>query len=202
MAITLESRLISFALKGTDEKVHRPEDYPGAKVLGVIFSCNHCPYAQAWEGRLIQIQRDYAGRGVQFLLINSNDPAKYPDDSFSSMQRRAQEKRYPFPYLFDETQEVARQYGATRTPEIFLFDERRVLRYHGAPDDNYEDPAAVRQPLPAERDRGAAGRKDADAGRNKTGGLHHQVEMMQAVIARGEAPWQSPPGEIASLRSR
>ena len=146
MAITLESRLISFALKGTDEKVHQPEDYPGAKMLGVIFSCNHCPYAQAWEGRLIQIQRDYAGRGVQFLLINSNDPAKYPDDSFSSMQRRAQEKRYPFPYLFDETQEVARQYGATRTPEIFLFDERRVLRYHGAPDDNYEDPAAVRQP--------------------------------------------------------
>ena len=118
MAITLESRLISFALKGTDEKVHRPEDYPGAKVLGVIFSCNHCPYAQAWEGRLIQIQRDYAGRGVQFLLINSNDPAKYPDDSFSSMQRRAQEKRYPFPYLFDETQEVARQYGATRTPDL------------------------------------------------------------------------------------
>ena len=146
MAITLESRLISFALKGTDEKVHRPEDFPGAKVLGVIFSCYHCPYAQAWEGRLIQIQLDYAGRGVQFLLINSNDPAKYPDDSFSSMQRRAQEKRYPFPYLFDETQEVARQYGATRTPEIFLFDERRVLRYHGAPDDNYEDPAAVRQP--------------------------------------------------------
>ena len=146
MAITLESRLISFALKGTDEKVYRPEDYPGAKVLGVIFSCNHCPYAQAWEGRLIQIQHDYAGRGVQFLLINSNDPAKYPDDSFPSMQRRAQEKRYPFPYLSDETQEVARQYGATRTPEIFLFDERRVLRYHGAPDDNYEDPAAVRQP--------------------------------------------------------
>src|SRR5213592_238110 len=108
MAITLESRLISFDLKGTDEKVNQPEDFPGAKVLGVIFSCNHCPYAQAWEGRLIQIQRDYAGRGVQFLLINSNDPAKYPADSFSSMQRRAQEKRYPFPYLFDETQEVER----------------------------------------------------------------------------------------------
>lgn len=146
MAIQLESKLISFSLKGTDDSAHRPEDYSGANVLGVIFSCNHCPYAQAWEGRLIQIQREYASRGVQFVLINSNDPAKYPDDSFPSMQRRAHEKQYPFPYLFDETQQVARQYGATRTPEIFLFDERRVLRYHGAPDDNYEDPAAVRQP--------------------------------------------------------
>src|SRR5207245_9736046 len=135
MAITLESRLISFALKSTDEKVYRPEDYPGAKVLGVIFSCNHCPYAQAWEGRLIQMQRDYAGRGVQFLLINSNDPAKSPDDSFSSMQRRAHEKRYPFPYLSDETQEVARQYGATRPPEICLSDQRRVRRYAAAPAD-------------------------------------------------------------------
>ncbi len=146
MAIALESRLIPFALKGTDEKVHRPELYTGAKALGVIFSCNHCPYAQAWEGRLIEIQRDYAGRSVQFLLINSNDPAKYPDDSFQNMQHRAKSQQYPFPYLFDETQDVARQYGATRTPEIFLFDERRVLRYHGAPDDNYEDPGAVRQP--------------------------------------------------------
>lgn len=144
--LALESRLISFALRGTDEMVYRPESYRGAKVLGVIFSCNHCPYAQAWEGRLIQIQRDDADRGVQLLLINSNDPAKYPDDSFQNMQRRAKEKQYPFPYLLDETQEVARQYGATRTPEIFLFDERRVLRYHGAPDDNYENPAAVRQP--------------------------------------------------------
>src|SRR2546430_16553588 len=98
MAITLESRLISFALKGTDEKVHRPEEYPGAKVLGVIFSCNHCPYAQAWEGRLVQIHRDHPGRGVQVLLIKSNDPAKNPRDGFSSMQRRAQEQREPLPH--------------------------------------------------------------------------------------------------------
>src|SRR3989442_3854678 len=118
MAITLESRLISFALKSTDEKVYRPEDYPGAKVLGVIFSCNHCPYAQAWEGRLIQIQHDYAGRNVQFVLINSNDPAKYPDDSIQNMQHRARSQQYPFPYLFDESQDIARQYYANSTPEI------------------------------------------------------------------------------------
>lgn len=144
--IALESRLIPFALKGTDGRVHRADDAAKAKVFGVIFHCNHCPYAQAWESRLIQVQRDYAGRGVQLVLINANDPVKYPADSFEQMQRRAQDKQYPFPYLVDETQEVAKQYGATRTPEIFLFDEKRILRYHGAPDDNYEDVNAVRQP--------------------------------------------------------
>lgn len=144
--IALESRLIPFALKGTDGRVHRADDAAKAKVFGVIFHCNHCPYAQAWESRLIQVQRDYAGRGVQLVLINANDPVKYPGDSFDQMQRRAQDKQYPFPYLVDETQEVAKQYGATRTPEIFLFDEKRILRYHGAPDDNYEDVNAVRQP--------------------------------------------------------
>src|SRR2546427_12654653 len=113
MAIALESRLISFTLKGTDEKEYRPENYSGVKVLGVIFSCNHCPYAQAWEGRLIEIQRDYAGRNVQFLLINSNDPAKYPDDSCPQMQRRPQYKRYHFPYLMDETKDMANKYRVT-----------------------------------------------------------------------------------------
>lgn len=144
MALALESTLQPFTLPGTDGRTYRPEDFRDATVFGVIFSCNHCPYARAWEERLIQIQRDYADRAVRFVLVSSNDPAKYPDDSFEQMQLRAQAKAYPFPYLFDETQEVARAYGATRTPEVFLFDEGRVLRYHGAPDDNFEDPAAVR----------------------------------------------------------
>ncbi len=144
--LALESRLIPFALKGTDGRVHRADDAAKAKVFGVIFHCNHCPYAQAWESRLIQVQRDYAGRGVQLVLINANDPVKYPGDSFEQMQRRAQDKQYPFPYLVDETQDIAKQYGATRTPEVFLFDEKRILRYHGAPDDNYEDVNAVRHP--------------------------------------------------------
>ncbi len=74
---------------------------------------------------------------------NRNDPVAYPDDSFEAMTSRAREKAYPFPYLFDETQDVARRFGATRTPEVFLFDRERVLRYHGAPDDNFEDPVAV-----------------------------------------------------------
>lgn len=144
MPLAIASPVIPFALPGTDGTVHRAEDYAGAPVFGVIFHCNHCPYAQAWEDRLIAIQQEYAPRGVRFVLINANDPIKYPSDDFAHMTQRAREKRYPFPYLFDETQEVARAYGATRTPEIFLFDRTGTLRYHGAPDDNYEDPAAVR----------------------------------------------------------
>jgi len=144
MPLALQSRLIPFSLKGTDGRTLRPEDFAEAKVFGVIFTCNHCPYARAWEDRLIRVQRDYANRGVRFILINSDDPVKVPDDSFDQMKVRAQAKAYPFPYVFDDTQEVAKAYGATRTPEIFLFDESRTLRYHGAPDDNYEDPAAVR----------------------------------------------------------
>lgn len=144
MALALESTLLPFTLPGTDGETYRPEGFTDARILGVIFWCNHCPYVRAWEDRVIQIQRDYAGRGVRFMLISSNDPLKYPDDSIEQMRRRAKDKAYPFPYLFDESQEVARAYGATRTPEIFLFDEQRVLRYHGAPDDNFDDPAAVR----------------------------------------------------------
>jgi len=146
MPLAIESRLIPFALPGTDGAIHRAEDFARAPAFGVIFHCNHCPYAQAWEDRLIKTQQDYADRGVRVVLINANDPAKYPTDDFEHMKSRAQGKGYPFPYLYDETQEIARAYGATRTPEVFLFDGAGVLRYHGAPDDNYEDPGAVQHP--------------------------------------------------------
>ncbi len=94
---------------------------------------------------MVQTQADYAARGVQFLAINSNDAAKYPDDDFGSMKKRALEKHFNFPYLRDESQAVARAYGAQRTPEVFLFDGKETLRYHGVIDDNYEDPAAVKK---------------------------------------------------------
>ena len=143
MPLAIESRVIPFALPGTDGATHGTEDFGRTRVFGVIFHCNHCPYAQAWEDRLIATQRDYADHDVRFVLINANDAAKYPTDDFEHMRSRAKEKGYPFPYLHDESQETARAYGATRTPEVFLFDRAGVLRYHGAPDDNYEDPTAV-----------------------------------------------------------
>ncbi len=142
--VRIGDRILPFRLPGTDGRMHAVEDYADRAVLVVIFSCNHCPYVQAWEDRMIALQRAYADRGVQFLLINSNDPEQYPEDSFPRMKERAEQKGYPFPYLYDETQEVARAYGAERTPEVFVFDRERVLRYHGAIDDNYEDPNAVK----------------------------------------------------------
>jgi peroxiredoxin len=93
---------------------------------------------------LIYIQAEYAGRGVRLVAISANDAKRYPDDSFPRMKERSEEKGFNFPYLYDESQEVARAYGAERTPEIFLFDKGGTLRYHGTVDDNYDDPAAVR----------------------------------------------------------
>lgn len=136
---------IPFSLPGVDERQHSLSDYAMKEAAVVIFSCNHCPYVRAWEDRIVNIQADYADKGVQLIAINSNDAAKYPDDSFPKMKERAREKNFNFPYLHDETQEIARAYGAERTPEVFLFDKKGVLRYHGAIDDNYDDPNAVKR---------------------------------------------------------
>ncbi|MCX8103235.1 MAG: thioredoxin family protein [Candidatus Bipolaricaulota bacterium] len=132
-----------FQLKGVDGKLYKLCDYKNKKAVAVIFSCNHCPYVKAYEDRMIALAREYEPKGVQFLVINSNDPTKYPEDSFDNMIKRAKEKGYPFPYLHDETQQVAKAYSAQRTPEVFLFDAAMKLRYHGTIDDHYEDPSKV-----------------------------------------------------------
>jgi peroxiredoxin len=137
-------KAIPFNLPGVDDREHSLEEYTGKDAVVVIFSCNHCPYAQAWENRIIQIQAEYGNKGVQLVTINANDASKYPDDSFPKMKERAREKKFNFPYLHDETQQVARAYGAERTPEVFLFDKSLNLKYHGAVDDNYDDPKAVK----------------------------------------------------------
>jgi len=135
---------ITFSLPGIDGTNHTLGEYSGKQAVAVIFSCNHCPYVRAWEDRMVQIQADYAPKGVQLIAINANDASKYPDDSFVKMKERAREKNFNFPYLRDESQEVAKAYGAERTPEIFLFDKAGILRYHGAIDDNYDNPAQVK----------------------------------------------------------
>lgn len=144
--LKIGDQAIAFTLPGVDGQMHSLADYAGKAVVVVTFSCNHCPYVRAWEDRMVQVQADYAGKGVQMLVISANDPQKYPDDSFPKMKERAQQKGFNFPYLYDETQAVARAYGAERTPEFFVFDKTGTLRYHGALDDNYEDPQAVKQP--------------------------------------------------------
>jgi peroxiredoxin len=143
--LNIGDKAIGFELPGVDEKEYALTDFAEKNAVAVVFSCNHCPYVQAWEDRMVHIQADYAPRGFQLIAINSNDPQKYPSDSFQAMKQRAAEKKFNFPYLFDETQAVARNYGALRTPEVFLFDQAGNLRYHGAIDDNYDNPSAVKE---------------------------------------------------------
>jgi peroxiredoxin len=142
--IKIGDNAIAFNLPGIDGANHSFGEYSGKNAVAVIFSCNHCPYVRVWEDRMVQIQADYASTGVQLVAINANDAVKYPEDSFSKMKERAREKGFNFPYLRDESQSVARAYGAERTPEVFLFDKGGMLRYHGAIDDNYDNPAEVK----------------------------------------------------------
>ncbi len=141
--LKIGDKAIDFSLNGTDGLRHSLNDHRG-KLTVAIFSCNHCPYVRAWEDRMVAIQTAYADRGVQLLAINSNDATQYPEDNFENMKLRAKEKQFNFPYLRDEDQKIARLYGAQRTPEVFVFDRDFILRYHGAIDDNYDDPDAVK----------------------------------------------------------
>lgn len=107
------------------------DDYQDAKVYVVIFTCNHCPYAIHIEQTLVDVANEYAGKGVQFIAINSNDAAQYPADGFDKMSERALQLNFPFPYLYDETQQIARAYGAVCTPDIFVYNANRTLKYRG-----------------------------------------------------------------------
>jgi len=138
-------KALPFKLLGVDDKFHSLDEYAGKNGIAIMFTCNHCPYVRAWEDRMVKIQSDYAGQGMRLVAINATDESKYPDGSYLKMEERAREKGFNFPYLRDETQEVARAYGAERTPEVFLFDGDLVLRYHGAIDDNYDNPSAVKE---------------------------------------------------------
>jgi len=106
----------------------------------VVFTCNHCPYALAWQDRINAAARDYADEGVRFVAINANDAERYPRDSYEAMRQRIAIEPWPMPYLHDESQEVAREYGAKTTPDVFVLDSQRRLRYRGAPDGDYDDP--------------------------------------------------------------
>ena len=126
-----------FQLPATDGSSHGPDG-----VTVVAFTCNHCPYAIAWHDRLLDVARDYDGRAL-VLLVNPNDAERYPRDSFDAMRQRVEaDGGWPAPYLRDETQEVARAFGAKTTPDVFVLDPDGVLRYRGAPDRDYEDPSA------------------------------------------------------------
>ncbi len=149
----LGSEALDFKLLGIDGKTYKWNDFRSARACVIAFICNHCPYVIAIQGRLNTLAQEYGSRGVQVIAINSNDAIRYPEDCFEAMQVRSQEQGFVFPYLWDETQEVARAYGAVCTPEFYLYssqdqgegekDRKWFLKYKGRLDDHWKDEKAV-----------------------------------------------------------
>ncbi len=137
-----------FRLKSTQDKMVSLKDYKEAKGFIVIFTCNHCPYAKAYEDRIIALDKKYSKQGYPVIAINPNNPAKQPEDAFDRMKTRAKEKKFTFPYLFDQGQRIYPQYGATKTPHVYLLQKTakgNIVKYIGAIDDNHEDEKAVKE---------------------------------------------------------
>ncbi len=140
-------KAMDFKLKNVDGKMVSLSDYKDAKGFIVVFTCNHCPFAKAYEGRIMDLNTKYASKGYPVIAINPNDPNVVEEDSYANMQKRAKEKGYTFPYLVDETQDIAHAYGAAHTPHVFVLQKSGsdfVVKYIGAIDDNSDDPSAVK----------------------------------------------------------
>jgi peroxiredoxin len=132
-----------FKLKNVDGTMVSLSDYKGVKGYIVVFTCNTCPYAVMYEDRIIDLHNKYAPLGYPVVAINPNDPDVKPGDDFAGMQTRAKEKKFPFKYLFDDGQKVYPEFGAQRTPHVYLLDANRYIRYIGAIDDNAQNPSEV-----------------------------------------------------------
>lgn len=139
-------KAVDFKLRNVDGTMVSMADYPDAKGFILMFSCNHCPYSVVYEDRKIALDKKFAPLGYPVIIINPNDSTIVPQDSYSKMIVRASEKGFTFPYLLDADQTVFREYGATRTPHVFLLnreDGDLIVRYIGAIDDNHEDAEAA-----------------------------------------------------------
>ncbi|MFD0965005.1 thioredoxin family protein [Pseudofulvibacter geojedonensis] len=135
-----------FSLMNVNDKKVSLSDYNTAKGFIVIFTCNHCPFSVAYEDRIIALDKKYIKQGYPVIAINPNNPESYPTDSFDAMKVRAKEKGFTFPYLFDDGQKIYPQYGATKTPHVFVLQKQEkgnVVKYIGAIDNNYQDASAA-----------------------------------------------------------
>jgi len=141
--LKLGYKIPQFNLMSVNGEFYSSNSFIDKKILIVVFSCNHCPYVQAYENRLIKLQ-DRFKDDVAIISINSNDEIGYPEDSYEEMQKRAKIMGYNFPYLRDESQEVAKSFDATHTPEIFIFNKERKLIFHGKIDDNWQNENLVK----------------------------------------------------------
>jgi len=164
-----------FSLPGVDGKVWSRDQCKGEQGLLVMFICNHCPYVKAVRDRILRDARELAGHGIDCVAIMSNDPTDYPEDSFDNMKRVAADYDFPFPYLFDETQAVAKAYGAVCTPDFFGYDSGLGLQYRGRLDASRKEPA----PQDARRD---------------------LFEAMKQVAETGAGPKEQIPGMGCSIK--
>jgi peroxiredoxin len=138
-----------FNLKNVDGKFVSMRNYPEAKGFVVIFTCNHCPFAKAYQDRIIEINKKYKPLGYPVIAVNPNDPSIEPEDSFDNMVALSARKNFGFLYLFDEKQDIYRKYGARKTPHVFLLQKSGndlVVKYIGAIDDNSQDASKVSNP--------------------------------------------------------
>jgi len=146
LAIGAEMPVREVAMKSVDGKMLTLAGVAGEKGTLVVFTCNHCPFVQAWQKRMVDIGNEAVQRGIGVVFVNANDPVKYPADNLDAMRKQAAKEGYRFPYVMDTTSGVARAFGAKRTPEVFLFDAEHKLVYHGAVDDNTYKPEEVKKP--------------------------------------------------------
>lgn len=144
--VSVGDKAPDFVVKNIDGRNVGLSSFQDVEGVILIFTCNHCPYSKAYEDRIIALHKTWAAKGWPVLAVNPNDPKREPEDSFEKMQERAKEKEFPFPYAMDETQNVAKAYGARRTPHVFLLKKEKTgfrVVYIGAIDDNARDPESV-----------------------------------------------------------
>jgi len=145
--LKIGDRVSDFNLKSTEGKLISLSGIQGNKGAIIVFTCNHCPFSNIYEDRIIAIHKKFSALGYPVVAVNPSDAKQIPEESFKQMKKRAKEKSYPFVYLQDESQEIAKAYGATRTPHVFIVqketDGTYLLRYIGAIDNNADDPAAA-----------------------------------------------------------
>ena len=147
LAIGAAAPMADTKMTGVDEKEITLAEAAGKKGTMVIFMCNHCPWVKAWQTRIAKIGNAAVAKGIGVVAVNSNDPAAYPEDDMANMKTRAKDLGFKFPYVVDGTSDLARAFGATHTPEIFLFDASGKLVYHGAVDDNRDEKLVKKQYL-------------------------------------------------------
>jgi peroxiredoxin len=168
--LPLKAKAPDFKLLATDGKTYSLNDFAEAKILVVFFTCNHCPYVIGSDEMTRKTADHFKKKGVQFVAINSNSKETYPEDSFDHMQKRMETHKFPWVYLYDESQEIAKRYGALRTPHFYVFDEERKLIYCGRGVDSPRNPAKItRNDLETALEEHLAGKKITTALTNPIG---------------------------------